>query len=73
MIYFESTIEPAIIEPVNIPIPFKQFTSDENLITSCSSDISYKILNDDKPKPENVKPARRFIINDTMILPFSLK
>ena len=70
MTYGESTIEPAITEPVNTPMPFKQLTNEENLITSFSLEISYKILNDDNPKPENVKPAKRLIISDTIILPF---
>ena len=73
MIYAESTIDPAITEPVKIPIPFMQFTNEENLITSSSSDISYNMLNDDKPNPEKVKPANRFMMKDTIILPCSPK
>ena len=73
MIQPESTIDPAITDPANIPMPFKQLTKEENLITSSSSDKSYSILKDDRPKPENVKPARRFIISETITLPSSLK
>ena len=73
MAYVESTIDPAITDPVNIAIPFKQLTNEENLITSSSLDMSYKILKEDKPNPENVKPAKRLMINDTITLPFSSK
>ena len=71
--YVESTIDPAIIDPANIAIPFEQFANDENLITSWDLDISYKILKDDNPKPENVNPAKRLIIDETIILPSLLK
>ena len=37
------------------------------------AEISYNILNDDKPNPEKVKPANRFMMKDTIILPCSPK
>ena len=73
MIDSESTIDPAITDPKKIPIPFKQLTSDENFITSLLSEISYKILKEDRPKPENVIPATKFIIRETPTLPLLSK